>query len=88
VFRSPWLKLGESTFVIAPLNPCRKANAPGCTGGVNYYGFDTLYLGGTSHIQAVEACFSSGSSVEWVPCLAGGKDTWEVINPASKTELP
>jgi len=84
----PWLKPGESTFVIAPLNPCRKANAPGCTGGVNYYGFDTLYLGGTSHIQAVEACFSSGSSVEWVPCLAGGKDTWEVINPASKTELP
>jgi LysM repeat protein len=84
----PWLKPGESTYIIAPLNPCRNANASGCSGGVNYYGFEGLYIGGTSHMKAVEACFSSGSSVEWVPCLAGGMDTWEFTNPATKTELP
>ena len=84
----PWLEPGSSAVLMVPLNPCKNNNASGCSGGVNYYGFDGLYLGGVSHMKAVEACYSSGSSVDWVPCKAGGIDTWEFNNPSSKTELP
>lgn len=84
----PWIEPGESFVMTTNLMPCAyDLNLPGCTGGINYYGFEALYFGGTSHMKAVEMCYSTGSSWEWVPCTNGGSDSWDFINPPDKATL-
>lgn len=68
----PWLSPGESFLISTSLTKCDNCN------------FDALYFGGSAHMEAVEQCYSPGSSWEWVPCMNGGKDTWDFINPSDK----
>ena len=44
---------------------------------------ELLYFGSTSHMKAVEACYSPDSTWEWVTCLDGGQDSWEFKNSFS-----
>lgn len=84
----PWIEPGESFVLSTALLPCSyELNLPGCSGGVNYYGFEPLYFGGASQMKALEMCYSPGSSWEWVPCTGGGSDTWNFTNPPDKTTL-
>lgn len=68
----PWIDPGESFLISTSLTKCENCN------------FDALYFGSSAHMEAVEECYSPGSSWEWVPCLNGGKDTWDFTNPADK----
>lgn len=68
----PWINPGESFYVSITLPACKNCN------------LEALYFGGTAHMEATESCYSPGSSWEWVPCLNGGKDTWDFINPGDK----
>jgi hypothetical protein len=67
----PWLEPGESIILPATLGLL----------GKDAYDTQRLYLNGTSHMRAVETCYSSNSSWDWVPCKDGGLDTWEFANP-------
>ena len=83
----PWIEPGNSIVVTTALQNCTGVNQPGCSGGTNYYGFEALYFGATSHMKAAEACFSTGSSWDWVPCTGGSSDTWTFTNPSDKSNL-
>jgi len=80
----PWIAPGESIIISTTLLNCNPGNLPGCQEGTNYYGFETLYFNATAHMKAVEACYSTGSSWEWVPCANGGIDQWDFKNPLDK----
>jgi len=69
----PWLEPGESIILPATLKLL----------GEDAYGTLRLYYDGTSHMRAVETCYSSDSSWDWVPCKDGGLDTWDFENPHS-----
>lgn len=84
----PWIEPGESFVMTTVLLPCTYDLAmPGCSGGLNYYGYDALYFDATSHMKAVEMCYSTDSSWDWVPCTMGGSDSWDFKNPHDKTSL-
>ena len=84
----PWIEPGESFVMTTVLLPCSyDLKMPGCSGGTNYYGFEALYFDASSTMKAVEMCYSTDSSWEWVPCTTGGSDTWNFINPPDKSTL-
>ncbi len=68
----PWMAPGEETYIAVEF--------PIIGGYIN----EPLYFGGISHMKAIEACFSPESSVNWVPCMDGGADSWDFRNPADK----
>ncbi|RPJ26087.1 MAG: LysM domain-containing protein [Chloroflexi bacterium] len=72
----PWLEPGESIVLPATLKLL----------GEDAYGTLRLYYDGTSHMKAVETCYSSDSSWDWVPCKEGGLDTWDFKNPPSMAD--
>jgi LysM repeat protein len=80
----PWLEPGESAVIPFTLQSSSSDSASpkwwqgSCTRDVR---LQYLYFRGLTHMQATEACFSSGSSVEWVPCAGGGSDAWNFDNP-------
>lgn len=80
----PWLEPGESAVIPFTLQSSSGGTASpkwwqgSCTRDVR---LQYLYFRGLTHMQAREACFSSGSSVEWVPCAGGGSDAWNFDNP-------
>jgi hypothetical protein len=69
----PWLEPGESTVVPVRLKLL----------GENAFSTRRLYNNSTSHMRAVETCYSSDSSWDWVPCQDGGLDTWDFFNMPS-----
>ncbi len=73
----PWLKPGESAVVPATLKLLGEG------GGLT----KLLYFGSSSHMKAVEACYSPDSTWEWVPCLQGGQDSWDFLNQGSIGQL-
>jgi LysM repeat protein len=72
----PWLEPGQSIILPATLKLL----------GKDAYDTQRLYFNGTSHMRAVETCYSSGSSWAWVPCEIGGLDTWDFTNPPSMAD--
>lgn len=67
----PWLEPGESIDLPVPLALL----------GKDAYETRILYFNGISHMKAVESCYSSNSTWDWVPCEGGGLDTWDFENP-------
>jgi LysM repeat protein len=81
----PWIPIGSSTSITLSLYPCTNLN----TCDSSYWDLmGLMYFGGTSHMKAVEACYSSNSSWPWVPCLNGGEDSWDYANPSDKLGNP
>ncbi|HSR29004.1 MAG TPA: hypothetical protein VLY63_00460, partial [Anaerolineae bacterium] len=74
----PWLAPGESATVPATLKLLGEG------GGRT----KLFYFGSTSHMKAVEACYSPDSTWEWVPCLGGGQDSWEFQNGLAFGDVP
>jgi hypothetical protein len=79
----PDIPPGKSTTLFVPLEPCSIADQNGGTCGQfeDYEGMKPIYYNGVTKMKAVEACYSTGSSWEWVPCTEGGQDYWEFDNP-------
>jgi LysM repeat protein len=75
ILEVPWIAPGGSTYISVPLTIIG--------GEIN----EPLYFGGISHMKALEACYSPESSVDWVPCLDGGFDSWDYQNPPDKFSL-
>jgi hypothetical protein len=73
----PWMDPGQSIDLPAPLALL------GNQGAVT----QDIYLGSATHMKAVENCYSTGSSVDWVACLNGGQDSWDFPNPPSMDEI-
>lgn len=79
----PWLNPGESIDVAVVLLPCAYGmGVSGCDTSNNFGGFQNLYFNGAAHMTATEICYSSNSTTDWVPCINGGKDTWDFTNPS------
>ncbi len=83
----PWIAPGDSFVMTTALQICANPGLPGCGGTTNYYGYEPLYFGASAHMKAVEICYSTGSSWDWVPCTAGSSDTWDFTNPSDKSNL-
>ncbi len=71
------------------LEPRQSIDLPVSLQLIGNNGMDTQYrfFGRTTHMKAVESCYSSGSSWAWVPCLGGGLDTWDFANPMSIADM-
>jgi LysM repeat protein len=61
----PWLQPGESIVLPATLEH------------IQYQDLDKYFTNGVGHMKAVETCYSSSSSWDWVPCQNGGSDSWD-----------
>ncbi len=85
----PDIPPGKSTTLYIPLQPCSVADQNGGTCGQfeDFEGMKPIYYKGVTKMKAVEACYSTGSSWEWVPCTDGGQDNWEFDNPISNTSI-
>jgi hypothetical protein len=81
----PDIPPGKSTTLFIPLEPCSVGDQNGGTCGQfeDYEGMKPIYYNGVTKMKAFEACYSTGSSWEWVPCTEGGQDYWEFANPMS-----
>jgi hypothetical protein len=79
----PDLLPGKSTTMYIPLQPCglNKQTSGTCGLFEDYEGVKPIYYNGVTKMKASEACYSTGSSWEWVPCTDGGQDYWEFDNP-------
>ena len=79
----PNIPPGKSTTMYILLNPCSVADQSYGTCGQfeDYEGMKAIYYNGVTKMKAFEACYSAGSSWEWVPCTDGGQDYWEFDNP-------
>jgi hypothetical protein len=83
-FTVPWLEPGESIDIPVKLKQLTGVHPGNCimTADIQY-----LFYRGTSHMAADEYCYSSGSSVPWVPCTNGGSDRWDFANPTEPGEV-
>jgi hypothetical protein len=63
----PWLQPGESVVLPATLEH------------IPYQDLDKYFTNGVGHMKAVETCYSSNSSWDWVPCTGGGSDAWDFL---------
>ena len=79
----PSIPPGKSLTLFVPLLPCSINDQSYGTCGQfeDFEGMKPIYYNGVSKMKAVEACYSTGSSWEWVPCTDGGQDYWEFENP-------
>ncbi len=80
----PDIPPGKSTTMYMPLEPCSITDQNGGTCGQfeDYEGMKPIYFNGVTKMKVFEACYSTGSSWEWVPCTDGGQDYWEFDNPS------
>jgi hypothetical protein len=75
------LNPGESMILNTMLTPCELSGNSVICGNHSWEILEDMYYNGTTNIDAAELCYSSGSSIEWVPCSDGGHDTWQFENP-------
>ncbi len=80
----PWLEPGQSINVPISLNQITTGHPEDCIATAHS---QYLFYKGMSHMSAVEYCYSSGSSVDWVPCTNGGADYWHFDNPDSPNDV-
>jgi hypothetical protein len=80
----PWMQPGESKVVAVSLTPCFDHNPNYCGAGEAWDAIKSIYYGGSTNMLASEKCYSTDSSLPWVPCVSGGQDQWEFNNPAAE----
>jgi hypothetical protein len=81
----PWLEPGQSVDIPISLVQLTNWHPDGnCIDtAMNQY----LFFKGNSHMSAIEMCYSSNSSTDWVPCTNGGTDYWHFANPQSPDDV-
>jgi LysM repeat protein len=84
----PWMQEGESTILPAILTPCNSPSSFPQSGFCSDYTYTLLVQNATFHMQATETCYSSDSSLEWVPCSNGGRDSWDYYSISLFSFLP